>query len=68
MFALEINTTIDNTGAIHLPAEYRNLYGKSARLIVLTQQEPEIRDFYQCSEKSLEKVWNNDEDSVYDEL
>ena len=67
MLALEITTTIDNTGTIHLPVEYRNLYGKSARLIVLTQ-EPETRDFYQCSEKSLENVWNNDEDSVYDEL
>jgi hypothetical protein len=67
MLALEITTTIDNTGTIHLPAEYRSLYGKSARLIVLTQ-EPETRDFSQCSEKSLEKVWNNDEDSIYDGL
>lgn len=67
MLALEINTTIDNTGTIHLPVEYRNLYGKSARLIVLTQ-EPKTLDFAQCSEKSLEKIWNNDEDSIYDEL
>lgn len=67
MLALEINTTIDDSGTIHLPTEYRHIYGKVARLIVLTQ-EPDTADFYQCSEKSLENVWNNNEDSIYDDL
>ena len=35
MQALEIDTTIDPCGDIHLPEEYRNFYGKRARLIVL---------------------------------
>ena len=35
MQALEIDTTIDSHGDIHLPEEYRNLYGKRARLIIL---------------------------------
>lgn len=35
MQALEIDTTIDQQGNIQLSEEYRNLYGKAARLIVL---------------------------------
>lgn len=69
MFALEIETTIDQTGMIHLPDEYRRLYGKMARIIVLTPEESsETSDFYPLSVSALEKVWNHEEDDIYDQL
>jgi hypothetical protein len=35
MHAVEIETTIDSSGNIHLPERYRQIYGKAARLLVL---------------------------------
>lgn len=69
MFALEIETTIDQSGIIHIPDEYRRLYGKMARIIVLTPDETsDTNDFYPLSASALKKVWHNDEDDIYDKL
>lgn len=40
MQTLEIDASIDQQGNIHLSEEYRNLYGKKARLIVLIPDQP----------------------------
>lgn len=34
----------------------------------IIDNKSESRDFIDISQKSLEKVWNNDEDSVYDKF
>ncbi|MEI6415483.1 MAG: hypothetical protein WCP34_14655 [Pseudomonadota bacterium] len=69
MFALEIETTIDHTGNIHLPARYRQLYGKAARLVVLVPDEDNSASaLARLSEPVMEKVWNNQDDAVYDPL
>jgi DNA-binding transcriptional regulator/RsmH inhibitor MraZ len=69
MFAVEIDATIDPAGNIHLPERYRQLYGKAARLVVLLPEEDSAASTVaRLSEKSLEKVWNNQDDEVYDPL
>ncbi|CAK0760593.1 conserved hypothetical protein [Gammaproteobacteria bacterium] len=40
MFALEIETTIDHAGNVHVPEQYRQIYGKSARLLLLLPEDP----------------------------
>lgn len=38
MQAIEFETTVDAKGDFHLPEEYREVYGKHVRLMVLLQQ------------------------------
>lgn len=69
MFALEIETTIDNAGNIHLPGHYRNIFGKTARPVVLLPDEDSaISAFTRASEPLLVKVWDNQDDAAYDNL
>jgi len=40
MFALEMETTIDSSGNVHVPEQYRHIYGKTARLLLLLPDNP----------------------------
>ena len=41
MKAIEFEATIDKKGCIYLPNEFRYVYGKSARLLVLLPEKSE---------------------------
>lgn len=41
MQAIELETTISAQGEIALPAQWRDLYGRHARVILLLADEPE---------------------------
>lgn len=68
MFAVEIETVIDPSGHVQLPEQYRQLYGKAARVLVLVADESPTMSVSRLSEPALEKVWNNPDDAVYDRL
>jgi bifunctional DNA-binding transcriptional regulator/antitoxin component of YhaV-PrlF toxin-antitoxin module len=68
MFAVEIETVIDRSGQVQLPEQYRRLYGKSARIQVLVADESPTMSIARLSEPALEKIWNNPDDAVYDQL
>ena len=68
MFAVEIETVIDRSGQVQLPEQYRWLYGKSARVLVLVADESPTMSVARLSEPALEKIWNNPDDAVYDQL
>lgn len=68
MFAIEMETTIDQAGNVHLPEHYRQFYGKTARLLLLVPDESETRAIARLSEPALEKIWGNADDAAYDQL
>jgi hypothetical protein len=68
MFAIEIETAVDNLGHVHLPAQYCALYGQQVRLIVLMDDNNTTQSIAQLSEPALAEVWNNADDAVYDQL
>ncbi|AFL74788.1 hypothetical protein [Thiocystis violascens] len=68
MFAIEMETTIDDAGNVHLPEHYRQFYGKTARLLLLVSDDEEGIAISRLSEPALEKVWNNEDDAIYDQL
>ena len=68
MFAVEIETVIDRSGQVQLPEQYRRLYGKNARVLVLVADESPTMSVARLSEPALEKIWNNPDDAVYDQL
>lgn len=68
MFAVEIETVIDRSGQMQLPEQYRRLYGKAARVLVLVADESPTMSIARLSEPALEKIWNNLDDAVYDQL
>jgi len=68
MFAIEMETTIDHAGNVHVPEHYRQFYGKTARLLLLVPDESETNAISQLSEPALEKIWNNEDDAAYDHL
>ncbi|WP_276570131.1 hypothetical protein [Thiocystis violacea] len=39
MFSIEMETTIDYAGKVHLPEHYRQFYGKTARLVLLVSDD-----------------------------
>ncbi len=41
MQAIELETLIDRQGNIHLPENYRNLYGRIAKILVLLPESAE---------------------------
>lgn len=43
MFAIEMKTTIDHAGNVHVPEHYRQFYGRAARLFLLVPDESETR-------------------------
>lgn len=40
----ELETIIDQDGTIHLPIEYKHLYGREARLVILVIESPAIKN------------------------
>lgn len=68
MFAVEIETVIDRSGHVQLPEQYRRLYGKTARVLVLVADESPTMSVAHLSEPALEKIWNNPDDAIYDRL
>ncbi|MFP4548987.1 MAG: hypothetical protein ACLFQM_12710 [Fidelibacterota bacterium] len=55
---------------IHIPEEY---FGREVEILIRpylenTVCEEEVRYWQKVGRKSLEKIWDNDEDEVYSEL
>lgn len=46
----------------------QNLKGNIITRYEVVSDQKESRDFMNISQKSFEKIWDNDEDSVYDEF
>lgn len=68
MFAIEMEATIDHAGNVHVPEQYRQFYGKTARLLVILDDDSETGAFARLSEPALKQIWNNEDDAIYDQL
>jgi len=68
MRAIEFETQIDEHGHVTLPAEYRNAYGKRARMVVLLPDEvaPLPKRRHPGSAKGKLKILSEDDEHLED--
>ena len=65
MRTIELNTEIEGDGTVRLPEEYRNLYGKAARILILvsdenTSDETSDRSDFRALLEKTRGVWKHE--------